>query len=103
MHLGKWVVAAALAVSLVALGGDAAAGPRGKKKIVKKKSQKKAVDQALINELNATKELLKKANADYKGHRVAAIKQIRQAVTQLRLEINPKAVINTKVVKAPVA
>jgi hypothetical protein len=101
MHLGKFVVLTVLAVSLVALGADAASAQRGKRKGTKQKAQMKAVDQALINELNATKELLKKANHDYKGHRVAAIKQIRQAVHQLRLEINPRATMNTTLAKAP--
>jgi hypothetical protein len=108
MHLGKWVVAAVLAASLVALRGEAAGAPRGKKGAAKLRPapkkmsevarmilrQKRAVDLGLIHDLEATEELLEAANADDKGRRTAAIRQVRRSVKQLRLGISRRARVN---------
>jgi hypothetical protein len=51
-----------------------------------KNPAKKLEDIGLITELQKTAHLLSKADRDYKGHRAAAVKQIRLAIGDLKKE-----------------
>jgi hypothetical protein len=71
-----------LAVALVALSPLSGSAAQNKKK----KSAERRHDAHLIHELRKTAHLLTKADRDYKGHRAAAVKQIKHAIEQLRKE-----------------
>jgi hypothetical protein len=66
-----------LASGWLAATPAAAQGPKGKGK-------GKGGDAQIIHELRETRALLRKANHDYKGHRVAAVHQITKAIHLLQ-------------------
>jgi hypothetical protein len=81
--------------ALIVLG----AGQADAQRVTKRGARVKQVDKALIASLQQAKALLHKANHNYKGHRVAAIKQINKAIHELRKEMFPKGkatVVKTK-------
>jgi hypothetical protein len=78
-HVAGLFVVGAL---LVVLGLAPASATQGKKKGTSKKLE----DLTLIHELRKTAHLLTKADRDYKGHRAAAVKQIKLAIGDLRKE-----------------
>jgi hypothetical protein len=79
--VGLFVLGAAL-VALSPTPSSAAGGKKGKGKNVARKLE----DIALIHELRKTAHLLSKADRDYKGHRAAAVKQIKLAIHDLTKE-----------------
>ncbi len=85
-YIAGLVVLGVALVALTAAPGSAAQGGRTKGGKKGKNVAKKLEDRALIAELSKTAHLLSKANRDYKGHRAAGVKQIKQAIHHLRKE-----------------
>jgi hypothetical protein len=75
-----------LGASVLVLASTSTAAAAGGKKKKGPGTAKKLEDVALIGELRKTAHLLSKADRDYKGHRAAAVKQIKLAIGDLRRE-----------------
>src|SRR5438132_6058652 len=84
MKLRHIVALLVLGIALLVLCPSGNAAPGKKKK--GGSAAKKLQDAALIHELRKTAHLLSKADRDYKGHRAAAVRQIRHAIAELRKE-----------------
>jgi hypothetical protein len=87
MRLAHIVGVFVLGIVLVA-GQSPVAAQKGQKRAQKKAAAaaKKQQDQVLAYSLQQTAHLLTKADRDYKGHRAAAVKHIKHAITHLKKE-----------------